>query len=102
MELLQQLISIVAVLLLLGAALWWLRSRGMAKFSLPGVRARGPRRLELIERLTLTPQHSVCLVRVADKAMLIGLSPSQCTLLDGVSRASVEGSAAARVSEVTR
>ena len=72
------------------------------KFSLPGVHARGPRRLELIERLTLTPQHSVCLVRVADKAMLIGLSPSQCTLLDGVSRASIEGSAAARVSEVTR
>jgi flagellar biogenesis protein FliO len=102
MEIVQQIVSIGAVLMLLGAALWWLRGRGMAKFSLPGVRTRGPRRLELVERLTLTPQHSLCLVRLADKAMLIGLSPSQCTLLEGAPWSAVETAAPPRVPEATR
>jgi flagellar biogenesis protein FliO len=102
MDILQQIVSIGAVLMLLGAALWWLRGRGMARFSLPGARARAPRRLELVERLTLTPQHSVCLVRLADKAMLIGISPSQCTLLEDAPWNTVEAGVPARVPEANR
>ena len=82
METIQQVMSILFVLALLGAALWWLRRKGAAQISWGRHRNKPLRSLQLIERLSLTPQHSLHLVRMADRAMVIGVSPTGCSLLD--------------------
>src|SRR5213078_3748015 len=74
----QQYLGVAVVLGLLGAALWWLRRRGMASF--PAMRRAG-RRMEAVERLTLGPQHSLHLVRVGDETLLIACSAESCSLL---------------------
>ena len=79
MDILQQITMVGAVLALLGGALWFLRRRG--KWN--GFPVRGERKLAVIERLTLTPQHTICLVRVGDRTMLIGTAPSMCQVLSG-------------------
>ena len=84
MDAFQQTGSVVLVLGLLAAALWWLRRKGLAQFAVGGLRRKAERRMELIERLPLTPNHSLHLVRVADKTVLIALSPSGCTVLSEV------------------
>lgn len=85
MDSIQQALSVVVVLALLGAALWWLRSRGMAQFAFktPGTGKR--KSIQVIERMALTPQHSLHLVRVADRTMLIAASPAGCSILEGFS-----------------
>ena len=85
MESMQQALSVVLVLALLGGALWWLRSRGAAQFAfkVPGGGKR--RSMQVIERMALTPQHSLHLVKVADRTMLIAASPSGCSILEGFS-----------------
>ncbi|HZT30577.1 MAG TPA: flagellar biosynthetic protein FliO [Bryobacteraceae bacterium] len=80
MQVIQSLAAVFSVLLLLALALWWLRRRGLAQFGSPG--ARTMHRLQLLERLSLTPQHSLLLVRVDGKTVLIALSPSGCCLLE--------------------
>lgn len=76
MELMNQLSAVAGVLLLAAACTWWLRRRGLA---LP---VRGRRRLEAVERLPLTAQHALVLVRLNGKMMLIGLSPAGCAVLE--------------------
>jgi flagellar biosynthetic protein FliO len=78
----QQLLAIFLVLALLVTTLWLLRRKGLASvnLSLPK-RSAGPKEMELIERLTLTAHHSLHLVRVKDRVILIGLSPSGCNTL---------------------
>jgi flagellar biogenesis protein FliO len=72
--------SVLAVFGLLGAALWTLR-RG------PGWRAAFTRRLtrnksiETIERMALTPQHSLHLVRFNGRELLVATHPHGCALL---------------------
>ena len=80
MELTEQIAAILGVFALLGGMLWFLKRRGLANF--PGRRGGTGRRLEVLERISLTPQHAVHLVRVAGKVLLIGTAPSGCTLLD--------------------
>ena len=82
MELVQQISAILGVLLLLVAALGWLRHKGIAQIAWRPARGRRPRRLEVLDRLPLSPQHFLVLVRVGDRAALLGLSPSSCTLLE--------------------
>ncbi len=88
MELVQQIIAVAAVLGLLALSLWWLRRQGVARFS-SGSRRKPARQLQLIERLPLTPHHSLHLVRVADRTILVALSPSGCAVLDAMSGAGV-------------
>lgn len=82
MEILSQAVGVLAVLALLAATLWWLRRKGMAEVAMPSLRGRKRGRMERIERLGLTPQHALYLVRVADREMLIAVHPSGCTLLE--------------------
>jgi len=65
----QQAAAVAVVLGLLGVALWWLRRRGFAT-PLPGRRLSG-RRLEAVERLSIGPQHSLHLVRLGQRALLV-------------------------------
>jgi len=77
----QQVLAVFLVLGLLVATLWLLRNRGLAHFRGPS-RGKSARHLEAIARLPLAPQHSVHLVRVADHAILLALSPSGCTMIE--------------------
>jgi flagellar biogenesis protein FliO len=83
MESIQQALSVILVLALLGGTLWWLRRRGMAQFAFrtPGTGKR--KSIQVVERMALTPQHSLHLVRVADRTMLIAASPAGCSILEG-------------------
>ena len=74
-----QAVTAVFVVLALGAALYWLRTRGMVSLK---VAAGSQKRLQSIERLPLTPQHSLHLIRVAGRTVLIGVSPGGCSVLD--------------------
>jgi flagellar biosynthetic protein FliO len=79
MDYLQQMAAVGFVLLLLGATLWLLRRRGIAV----GLAVKRPagRRLEYLERLPLTPQQALHLVRVGGSTLLLASTPSGCTLL---------------------
>jgi flagellar biogenesis protein FliO len=81
-EPLQQATAIFVVLALLGITFYWLRARGLARFSLSGMAGSNERRLQSIERLPLTAHHSLHLVRVAGRVVLIAVSPGGCSVLD--------------------
>lgn len=80
MEVMQQVAAVGAVMVLLGATLWWLRRRGYA-VSAVGRRSH-TRRLQCVERVALGPQQTLHLVHLGDRALLVGCSPAGCTLLD--------------------
>jgi flagellar biogenesis protein FliO len=83
MEAIQQALVVVFVLGLLGATLYWLRGKGLARFPGKGMGRMGVRRMQTIERLALTPQHSLHLVSVSGRILLIAVSPGGCSVLDG-------------------
>jgi len=90
MESIQQALTVVLVLGLLGGALWWLRRKGMAQFAFKTPGGGKRRSIQVIERMALTPQHSLHLVRVADRTMLIAASPAGCSILEGFTEAMPE------------
>jgi len=79
MDVLQEIAAVAAVLGLLGAVLWLLRRRGIAGI-LPLGKPHG-RRLECVERLPLSPQHALHLLRLGDRGLLVTSSPSGCALM---------------------
>lgn len=80
MDIFQQIFTVLSVLGILGALLWVLRQKGLARFQFPA-RGGSARRLEIIERLPLTPQHTVCLLRVDGTVLTVGLSPAGCQVI---------------------
>ncbi len=68
----RQALSILLVFLLLGAVLWKAR-RGSFK-----IVSKKSRSMQQIERLALTPQHSLHLVRVQGREVLIATYPQGC------------------------
>jgi flagellar biogenesis protein FliO len=85
MELIRQVLAVGAVLASMAAALWWLRRKGLV--SSRGSRTRS---LQAVERLMLGPQHSLHLVRLAGRGLLVGTSPAGCAVLDSFEWASLE------------
>lgn len=89
---LQQSLAVFLVLALLLAALWLLRRQGLATYALAagskgfGSKAFGwrnrDRRLQLVERLALTPQHSLHLVSIGDQMVIFATSPAGCVRVD--------------------
>lgn len=79
MELAWQLFSVAAVVALASGAAWWLRRGGA--WRLPS-RSPARRRLALIERLALSPHHTLCLVRSGEEELLVALYPGGCALLE--------------------
>jgi flagellar protein FliO/FliZ len=79
MEPFRQMLAVSAVLSLLAGTLWWLRRRGLARY---GSRSTRKRALQVVERLTLGPQHSLHLVRLAGRGLLVGTSPAGCAVLE--------------------
>ena len=81
MDFAQQIAFVIIVLALLAVALKMARDRGLAKFTIPGRPSR-TRRMEVLERLSLTPNHSLHLVTVDGRTVLVGVSPGGCQLLE--------------------
>lgn len=79
LEWIRQTAGVAFTLLLVAAAVWWLRRRGLAGMS---AARRAGRRLEAVERLPLGPQHTLCLVRMGARGILVALSPAGCTVLE--------------------
>ncbi|HEY3825665.1 MAG TPA: flagellar biosynthetic protein FliO [Bryobacteraceae bacterium] len=79
-----QLFAVGGVLLLLAVSLYFLRRKGHARFGFRTAGgAQGARQLQSIERLPLTSQHSLHLIRVYGRTVLIAVSPGGCSVLDG-------------------
>jgi len=78
MEMARQILSVLAVFGLLGAALWTMRRGGFAN-----IRAlrRDAKSLESIERLPLTPQHALHLVKIRGRELVVATHPQGCALL---------------------
>jgi flagellar biogenesis protein FliO len=82
-EEIQQAVIVMGVLAAFGIALYVLRNRGMVAFGVKGLRSPEGRRLQALERLPLTAQHSLHLVKVSGRVILIAVSPGGCSVLDG-------------------
>jgi flagellar biogenesis protein FliO len=80
MEQAQSILSVFLVLALLAGALFVLRRQGLANFNTPSLRGSSTRRLQVLERLPLSPQHSLQLVRIDQREILVALSPSGCSI----------------------
>jgi flagellar biogenesis protein FliO len=84
MDMARPVTAVVFVLALLGAVLWAVRR---AARSLPrplSSRWRIPartRKLEAIERVALTPQHALHLVRFGDRELVVSTHPQGCSVL---------------------
>jgi flagellar biosynthetic protein FliO len=74
---LRQVSSVVFVFALLGAALWALRRWNQTGGRTP---ARG-RCLQTIERLSLSPHHSLHVVEIDGDRLVVATHPQGCTLL---------------------
>lgn len=74
-----QMAAVGLVLGLLGLALWVLRRKGLA--GMPVRSQGGKRRMEVVERLPLSPQQGLHLVRLGERALVVASSPSGCSLL---------------------
>ena len=81
MESIRQIIAILFVLVLLGGALYWLRAKGMARLNVRGLARGNGRKMQLIEHLRLSPQHSLHLVSVGGRLLLVAVSPGGCSVV---------------------
>lgn len=78
----EQMLAVALVAALLAGTLAWLRRGGFAGTVGSRLHLRRPRKLEMLDRLSLTPQHSLHLVRLGNRTILLGRSPSGLALLD--------------------
>ena len=81
MDTLQPMAAVVLVLALLGGALFLLRKRGAGSLSFARLSGAGPRRMQVLERLPLGPQHALHIVRVGARAVVVATAPTSCQLL---------------------
>lgn len=80
MEVVQQFLAVLLVFGLLGLAVWKLRGGGA--MPMLGGRSQG-RTLQSIERIELTPQHAMHLVKVHGHEVVVMTHPHGCSLLQG-------------------
>lgn len=80
MELLRATLALIFVIGLIGAAAW------MARRFAPGVlfsgKAKGERRLGVVESFSIDARHRLVLVRRDDKNHLLLIGPGQCQLIE--------------------
>ena len=77
MELVQQVLALLAVFGLLAAALWFVRTRRS-----PILGRSAERRLRVLERVALSQQHSLCLVQIDRRIMMVTTGPGGCQVVD--------------------
>jgi flagellar biogenesis protein FliO len=77
----QQFLAITLVLVLLWGTVWLLRKKGLG---LPGMRARGVAQaahIEHLDRMHLSPQHSVHLLRIDGQKIVVAVHPHGVTVV---------------------
>ena len=82
MEILTQVLSAILVIGLLAQAVWALRRGDFGWLRIAGRKHRQDRLLESLERLSLSPHHTLHLVRVGGGSILVALHSGGCTLLE--------------------
>jgi flagellar biogenesis protein FliO len=88
LEILPQLLAVLGVFGLLGFTLWWLRRRGMVSMN----RKTGKQKfLKRVDALQLSPTHALSLVRMGERAVLIGTSPAGFYLVESTPWKALEG-----------
>ncbi len=86
MDIVRQSLAITFVFALLWGALWFLRKRGNIRIGFP--RTRAPHRvLESRGQLALGPQHSIHVIRIGERDMVVAVHPAGVTLLSRPSHA---------------
>jgi flagellar biogenesis protein FliO len=85
MEPMQQATAVLLVLVLFAGTLYALRGKGLQMVFSRRVAGGNQRLLQSLERLPLTPQHSLHLVRVDGRTILVAVSPNGCSILDQTS-----------------
>ena len=93
MDYLQQMLAVLAVFGALGGTLFWLRRRGLASFAMPFKRKNSlglQGVLTHVERLPLSATHSLHLVRLADRAILIAAWQGGCQAIESTPWSQVE------------
>ena len=76
--------AVFFVLALLFGLLWLARRKGLAAFSLGLSRStagRSERQMRVVERVTLSSQHSLHLVSCAGRLLVVAVSPNGCSTL---------------------
>jgi flagellar biogenesis protein FliO len=77
-----ELVSVAGVLIvfgLLGLLLFVLKRRGFVSFrDVMLAKTKGPRDLQAIDRLSLTPAHSLHVVRACGRTLLLSVGPQSC------------------------
>ena len=81
MDVVQQFLAVAITLGGLVALVWMAKKKGWAQVRMRA-RAGLSKRLEVIDQLALTPNHSIHLIQLADRTLLVGLSPNGCNLLE--------------------
>lgn len=81
MDAFQQATAVITVMGVLIGSLWLLRQRGIVSWRGLARSNQCERKLQVVERVQLSPQHCLCLVRIEHRTLLIGTSPSDCRVL---------------------
>ena len=81
LDLIRQIAAVLFVFGLLGAAAVLLAKRRGTGLLLPG-RTRRTGCLEVVDRLRLTPQHSIHLIRAGKRMLLVSADTAGCHLLE--------------------
>lgn len=82
----RQSLAITVVFFLLWLCLWLLRKKGLLAAG-GRFRMREPHRdLELLERLSLTPQHSLQTVRIGDRRIVVAVHPGGMAVLSEIQK----------------
>jgi flagellar biogenesis protein FliO len=76
----QQFFAVVFVLVSLWGAVWFLRKKGIAVFNRP-LRKQKPF-IQQLDKMRLTPQHSIHLLLVEERRVLIAVHPQGVTVLE--------------------
>jgi flagellar biogenesis protein FliO len=86
MDAVRQILAVVLVFALLGVLLWAVRRTGgtlSLRHALRFTRSAGRvRALQSVERLALTPQHSLHVVRWNGREMMVATHPQGCSVLN--------------------
>ena len=82
MDLIRESLGITIVFLLLWGALWLLKKKGIVGMRAMANRSSDTPCLQVVDKIRLTPQHSVHVVSVEGRRMVVGVHPSGFTLLE--------------------
>lgn len=98
MDVFRQALSVLLVFALLGTLLWALRRNGRISFNGFG-QARKPtpgreKAMVRVERLSLTPQHTLHIVRINGEEVLVATHPQGCSVVTNLAKARAVGAEA--------